>query len=69
MIRHIVVYAEGSALVDRQTLAALTGRSEETIRKKVTPVEYRYGKALYDAFQAEEILASTRQQRTRRQAA
>ena len=69
MIRHVVVYREGAALVDRQTLAKLTGRSEETIRKKLVPVEYRHGKALYDAFQAEEILTATRQQGKRRQAA
>jgi hypothetical protein len=69
VIRHVVVYREGSALVDRQTLAKLTGRSEETIRKKIVPVEYQQGKALYDAFLAEETLAGTRQQGKRRQAA
>lgn len=60
MIRHVVVYRGETALVDRQTLAHLTGRSEETIRKRLTPVEYRHGKALYDALKAEEILTAIR---------
>lgn len=43
-------------LIDRQTLAKLTGRSQETIRKRCDVVEYRDGKALYDMNAAEKKL-------------
>lgn len=56
MIRHVVVYRDGGALVDRQTLAKLIGRSEETIRRRCVVAEYRHGKALYDLDAAEETL-------------
>ena len=59
VIRHVVVYRETGALLDRQTLALLTGRSEETIRRRCAVVEYRDGKALYDLDAAEEVLNRT----------
>lgn len=57
MTRHIVVYEPGRTLVDRQTLAQLTGRSVHTIRLRCPVAEYRDGKALYDIDQCEAHLA------------
>lgn len=48
MIRHVVVYREGRALVDRQTLAVLAGRSIHTIRARCPVVGHEKGKALYE---------------------
>lgn len=54
----IVRYRDGRALVDRATLARLTGRSERTIREHC-PVADRDGiRPLYDAQQCGVILAA-----------
>lgn len=63
MIRHVVVYRDGGALLDRQTLALLTGRSEETIRRRCAVAEYRDGKAMYDLDTAEATLQSVLKRR------
>lgn len=56
MIRHIVVYRDGRALIDRQTLAYLSGRSVHTVRAKCPVVDHRDGKALYDMEECAAIL-------------
>lgn len=56
VVRHVVVYRDGRALIDRQTLALLSGRSVHTIRARCTVVEHRDGKALYDMEEAAAIL-------------
>ena len=67
MIRHVVVYIEQRAFVDRQTLAVLTGRSVHTIRARCRIVGHKDGKALYDAEECEVQLAEipTRRPRVR----
>lgn len=65
MINHIVVHLPDRSLVDRQTLAMLIGRSEETIRRRVPVVEYRQGKALYDMDAASAILDRVPARRSR----
>lgn len=65
-INHVIVHQQDMQgreriLIDRQTLAKLTGRSQETIRKRCDVVEYRDGKALYDMNKADETLRDTRQ--------
>lgn len=57
MIKHVVVHQEGRSLIDRQTMARLTGRSVHTIRLRCPVVEYRDGKALYDIDVCEDILS------------
>lgn len=56
MINHVVAYADGKALIDRQSMAMLTGRSVHTIRLRCPVAEYRDGKALYDIDVCEDIL-------------
>lgn len=56
MTRHVVIYEPDRTLIDRQTLARLTGRSMHTIRLRCPVAEYRDGRALYDADQVEKIL-------------
>lgn len=65
MIRHVVVREGDRMLIDRQTLAQLTGRSVNTIRARCPVVGHRDGKALYDAEQVEKILGKigTRQRK------
>lgn len=60
-IRHVIVYdkGQGRVLVDRQTLAFLTQRSEHTIRAVCTRVGYRQGKAVYDLDAAQATLLVT----------
>lgn len=48
----IVLSHHDPVLVDREALVALTGRSEHTIRLRLTPVKYRHGRAMYDMEQA-----------------
>lgn len=48
MIRHVVVYRDGRALVDRQTLAQLASRSVHTVRARCAVIDRAEGKALYD---------------------
>ena len=64
-VRHVVVYREGRALIDRQTLALLSGRSVHTIRARCVVVDHMEGKALYDLEDAAAILdgLKTRQRR------
>lgn len=59
MTRHVVIVEKRRTLIDRQTLAHLTGRSVHTIRAKCPIVTHRRGKALYDADQCEQILNDT----------
>lgn len=54
--RPVVVIAAKRRLVDRHTLAALTGRSVHTIRARCPIAEHRNGKALYDMDACEELL-------------
>jgi hypothetical protein len=53
---HIVIHEADRTLVDRQTLALLTGRSVHTIRARCDVAEHRDGRALYDIDQAEQVL-------------
>lgn len=53
----LVRYTDAGALVDRATLARLTGRSAHTIRGACPVAEYRGIRPLYDARQCAEILA------------
>lgn len=58
-VNPIIVYKPGLVLVDRQTLALVTGRSVNTIRARCEVVEHhRDGRALYDLNQAEQVLAA-----------
>lgn len=68
MIRHVVVHEDKRMLIDRQTLAQLTGRSEHTIRARCPVERHHRGKALYDAMRCEQILAAI-PTRTRRDSA
>lgn len=65
MINHIVVHLPDRSLIDRQSLAMLIGRPEETIRRKVPVFEYRHGKALYDMDEAVKVLSKVRERRPR----
>ncbi|OQO89918.1 hypothetical protein B1813_18940 [Saccharomonospora piscinae] len=56
MIRHVVVYEGKRALLDRQTLAVLTGRSVHTIRARCPVERHHDGKALYDMDRCKAIL-------------
>jgi hypothetical protein len=60
-VNPIIIYrTDGRApLVDRQTLALVTGRSVNTIRARCTVAEHRDGRALYDLDQAEAVLNAT----------
>jgi hypothetical protein len=58
MINHIVVHQQSRSLIDRQTMALLTGRSVHTIRLCCPVAEYLRGKALYDVDECEKILNS-----------
>lgn len=44
----IIRYEPDRVLIDRQTLARLTGRSVHTIRARCAVVSHRDGRALYD---------------------
>jgi len=62
----IVIIAEpGRTLIDRQTLAHLSGRSVHTIRARCQVVDHRAGRALYDLDEAEQILAGIPTRRRR----
>lgn len=56
MTRHVIRYEPDRVLIDRQTLARLTGRSVHTIRARCTVVTHREGKALYDMHACEHVL-------------
>lgn len=58
MRRHVDVQSADVVLVDRATLAALSGRSEHTIRARC-PVAGRdeQGRPLYDAYVCEWVLS------------
>lgn len=58
MIRHVVVYQDGRALVGRRTLAELSGRPVPTIRVHCTVVDHQDGVALYDMEDALAALAA-----------
>lgn len=53
-----VYYLEDRVLVDRATLAALSGRSPETIRRRCPVAEYRDGRAYYNVDVVEPLLAA-----------
>jgi hypothetical protein len=65
-MRHVIIYEPGRVLIDRQTLARLTGRSVHTIRARCPVAAHRDGRALYDMDQAEAILGSLATRRPRR---
>jgi hypothetical protein len=54
--RHVIFYEPGRVLIDRQTLAHLTGRSVHTIRARCAIVGHRDGKAVYDMEAAAAVL-------------
>lgn len=56
MSEHVIIKEPGRVLIDRQTLAVLSGRSVHTIRARCPIVEHRDGRALYDMEQADAIL-------------
>jgi len=61
---HVVVFDGDRILIDRKTLATLTGRSEHTIRARC-PVARRKGiRPLYDVEVCEKILADIPTRRT-----
>lgn len=65
-MRHVIVYAEANrTLIDRTTLAYLTGRSVETIRRRCTVVDYQSGRALYDLDAATATLDAVPKRRNR----
>lgn len=51
-----MIYLKDRVLLDRQTLAALSGRSAETIRRRLPVAEYRNGRAYYHLDQAKALL-------------
>lgn len=53
----IVRYHRGRALVDREALAQLTGRSVHTIRARCEPVRRHDGRPLYDMEAAVAVLS------------
>lgn len=57
-VNPIIIYRDSgrAPLVDRQTLAYITGRSVHTIRLRCPIAERRDGRALYDLDQAEAVL-------------
>lgn len=67
MIRPVVVFRAGRALVGRATLAHLSGRPAITIRVHCTVVGHEQGAALYDMEDALAVLAAvpTRQRTPR----
>lgn len=44
----VVVYREGRALLDRQTMADMAGRSVHTVRAKCPIAEHHLSRAMYD---------------------
>jgi hypothetical protein len=60
-VNPIIIYRDGgrAPLIDRQTLALITGRSVNTIRARCEVAEHRDGRALYDLDQAEAVLNAT----------
>ena len=47
-MRSLIIHEPGRTLIDRQSLALLTGRSVNTIRARCEVVEHKYGRALAD---------------------
>jgi hypothetical protein len=43
----VVVYRNGIALLDRQTMAHVSGRSVHTVRAKCPVAEHHLGRAMY----------------------
>lgn len=64
-MKPLVVYEKERTLIDRQTLALLTGRSIHTIRARCPIATHQDGRALYDMEQTAAILEAipTRQKR------
>lgn len=58
MIRPVVIFEKDRVLIDRQTLATLSGRSIHTVRARCPIAEHRDGRALYDSELCEAILAA-----------
>lgn len=52
----VVLFERGRMLVDRRSLAELTGRSVHTIRLRCPQAGYRDGIAVYDAEFCEQLL-------------
>lgn len=64
-MKHIVIYESDRTLMDRRTLAMLSGRSVHTIRAKCPVVTHRRGRALYDMEQCAAILETVETRRAR----
>lgn len=66
VIGPVVVYRDGKALLDRQTMAHIASRSVHTIRAKCPISEHHLGRAMYDMEACLSILAAipTRRPRT-----
>ncbi len=52
----VILIRNGAALIDRQTLSHITGRSINTIRARCPIVTHSRGRALYDMEQSLAIL-------------
>lgn len=64
-MRSLIIHEPGRTLIDRQSLALLTGRSVNTIRARCEVVEHQDGRALYDMERAAAVLAATPTRRKR----
>lgn len=62
----VVVYRDGVALLDRQTMAFVSDRSVHTIRARCPIAAHHLGRAMYDMEQCLTLLADipTRQRAT-----
>lgn len=62
----VVVYRDGVALLDRQSMAHISGRSVHTIRAKCPIAEHHLGRAMYAMEECLAILGEvpTRQRET-----
>lgn len=61
----VVVYRDGIALLDRQTMAHLADRSVHTIRAKCPIAEHHLGRAMYAMEECLAILAAIPTRRPR----
>jgi hypothetical protein len=67
MISPVVVYREGKALLDRQSMAHVAGRSVHTIRARCPIAEHHLGRAMYDMEDCLAILEAIPTRRPRAQ--
>jgi len=64
-VRSVIIHEPGRTLIDRQSLALLSGRSVNTIRARCEVVDHRVGRALYDMERAAAVLAAIPTRRRR----